>query len=90
MAIGDIFRVNTNIGALTSLNHFTTLNRNLEKIQLKIATGKSIVETADNPANATLSTLLTARRRGLAAALLNTQVGKNILEIARGRAGYNG
>ena len=84
MAIGDTFRVNTNIGALTSLDHITILNRNLEKIQLKIATGKSIVETADNPANATLSTLLTARQRGLAAALLNTQIGKSALEIAEG------
>ncbi len=42
MAIGDSTRINTNIAAFNALNALKSVNRNLEKSQLKLATGLRI------------------------------------------------
>jgi flagellin len=84
MAIGDSTRINTNIGALNALNALKTINKALEKSQLKLATGKRINEVADDPAGFVISTRLSARSRGLSTALDNVGTAKNVLAIAEG------
>lgn len=84
MAIGDSTRINTNIAAMNALGSLKTINRNLEKSQLKLATGLRINEVADDPAGFVISTRLGARSRGLGAALDNVGTAKNVLAIAEG------
>ncbi len=84
MAIGDFTRVNTNISAFNTFNYLKTINYNLGKSQLKLATGNRINETADNPADFTISTRLEARTRGLKAALNNIGIAKDVLSVAEG------
>jgi len=84
MAIGDFFRINTNIAAYNALYALKSLTRNLGKVQLKLATGLRINEVADDPAGFTISTRLQARSRGLTAALDNVGFAKNALSTAEG------
>ena len=84
MAIGDSTRINTNIAAFNALNSLKTINRNLERSQLKLATGLRINEVADDPAGFTISRRLDARSRGLAVAFDNVGTAKNVLSIAEG------
>lgn len=84
MAIGDSTRINTNIGALNALSALKTVNRVLEKSQLRLATGSRINEVADDPAGYVISTRLNARSRGLSTALDNVGTAKNVLAIAEG------
>jgi len=84
MAIGDATRINTNIGALNALNALKSINRMLEKSQLRLATGRRINEVADDPAGFVISTRLNARSRGLSTALDNVGTAKNVLSIAEG------
>ena len=84
MAIGDSTRINTNIAAYNALNALKTVNQNLERSQLKLATGLRINEVADDPAGYVISTRLDARVRGLSTALDNVGTAKNLLAIAEG------
>lgn len=84
MAIGDSTRINTNIAAFNALNSLKFINRNLEKSQLKLATGSRINEVADDPAGYVISARLSARSRGLSTALDNVGTAKNVLAIAEG------
>ena len=84
MAIGDSTRINTNIAAFNALHSLKTTNRNLEKSQLKLATGLRINEVSDDPAGFTISKRLDARSRGLSVALDNVGTAKNVLSIAEG------
>jgi flagellin len=84
MAIGDSTRINTNIAAFNALNALKSINRSLEKSQLRLATGKRINEVADDPAGYVISTRLNARSRGLSVALDNVGTAKNVLAIAEG------
>lgn len=84
MAIGDSTRINTNIAAFNALTSLKTINRNLEKSQLKLATGLRINEVADDPAGFVITRRLTARSRGLSVALDNVGTAKNVLAIAEG------
>ena len=84
MAIGDSTRINTNIGALNSLNALKSINNNLQKSQMRLATGSRITEVADDPAGYVISTRLNARSRGLMVAYDNIGTGKNVLAIAEG------
>ncbi len=84
MAIGDSTRINTNIAAYNALNALKYINRNLEKAQLKLATGSRINEVADDPAGFVISVRLNARSRGLSVALDNVGTAKNVLSIAEG------
>ena len=84
MAIGDATRINTNIGALNALNALKSVNRMLEKSQLRLATGRRLNEVADDPAGFVISTRLNARSRGLSTALDNIGTAKNVLSIAEG------
>ena len=84
MAIGDSTRVNTNIAAFNALNALKIINRNLEKSQLKLATGLRINEVSDDPAGFVISRRLIARSKGLSVALDNVGTAKNVLSIAEG------
>ena len=84
MASGESTRINTNIGALNALNALKTINRVLEKSQLRLATGRRINEVADDPAGFVISTRLNARSRGLSVAYDNVGTAKNVLAIAEG------
>ncbi len=84
MAIGDSTRINTNIAAFNALNALKSVNRNLEKPQLKLATGLRINEVSDDPAGFVISKRLVARSRGLSVALDNVGTAKNVLSIAEG------
>jgi len=84
MAIGDSTRINTNIAAFNALNALKAVNRNLERSQLKLATGKRINEVSDDPAGFVISTRLRARIRGLSVAYDNVGTAKNVLAIAEG------
>ncbi len=84
MAIGDFTRVRENIGSLNAYNSNMSVGKQLSNIQLKLASGKDINVTADNPAGMTISTTLDARSRGMAVALNNVSTAKNVLSIAEG------
>ena len=84
MAIGDSTRINTNIAAFNALNALKSVNRSLEKSQLRLATGSRINEVADDPAGFVISTRLGARSRGLSVAFDNVGTAKNVLSIAEG------
>ncbi len=84
MAIGDSNRINTNIAALNALNALKSINRELERSQLKLATGWRINEVSDDPAGFVISKRLEARARGLAVAYDNVGTAKNVLAIAEG------
>lgn len=84
MAIGDSTRINTNIAAFNALTSLKTVNKNLEKSQLKLATGLRINEVSDDPAGFVITRSLTARSRGLSVAYDNVGTAKNVLAIAEG------
>ena len=84
MAIGDYLRINTNIGAFNALNALKSINNRIAAAQLRLATGKRITQTADDPSGYIISTRLNARSRGLAAAIDNVGTAKNVLSIAEG------
>ena len=84
MATGDASRINTNIAAFNALAALKRVNFELEKRQLKLATGLRINEVSDDPAGFVISRRLDARIRGLSAALDNTGTAKNVLAIAEG------
>lgn len=84
MAIGDSTRINTNIAAFNALNALKSINRGLEKSQLRLATGLRINEVADDPAGFVISNRLRARIVGLSTAFDNVGTAKNVLSIAEG------
>lgn len=84
MAIGDSTRINTNIAAFNALNALKSINRALEKSQLRLATGLRINEVADDPAGFVISNRLRARIVGLTTAFDNVGTAKNVLSIAEG------
>ncbi|MFC1477281.1 flagellin [candidate division KSB1 bacterium] len=84
MAIGDSTRINTNIAAFNALHSLKSINRDLERAQLKLATGLRINEVSDDPAGFTISKRLDARSRGLSVAYDNVGTAKNVLSIAEG------
>ena len=79
MAIGNLTRIRTNIGALNALNALKNVNRRLEVSQFRLATGKRINSVAEDPAGYVISTRINARIRGLSAALDNIGTAKNML-----------
>ena len=84
MAIGDSTRINTNIAAFNALHALKSVNRNMEKSQLRLATGWRINEVSDDPAGFVISKRLDARSRGLSVAYDNVGTAKNVLSIAEG------
>ncbi len=71
MPIGETFRASTGLAGVNSLNAFHRVNRDLLSTPVHLATGLPLNETADTPANFTLTSALNARSRGQAVAQAN-------------------
>lgn len=84
MAIGDITRINTNIGAFNALNSLRSIGQQLSASQLRLQTGKRINQASDDPAGFSIASKLTSRSRGLAVALDSVGTSINMFSIAEG------
>ncbi len=84
MALADLTRINSNIGAMNALNSLKLVNNDLALRQLRLATGVRITKAADDPAGFRISVKLKARSRGLGVALDNISDAKNMLSVAEG------
>src|SRR3972149_5637577 len=86
MATGDLTRIRTNIAALNALNSLKSINNKINVQQLRLATGKRLNQSADDPAGLTIAKKLDARARSLSQALSNAQEAANVLSVAEGGA----
>ena len=86
MAEGDLTRIRANIAALNALNSLKGINKQLGVHSLRLATGKRLNSSADDPAGLTLAKRLDARSRSLSQALANIGDAQNVLSIAEGGA----
>jgi len=84
MALGDVNRIGTNIGALSALNALGDVNRQLQTSQLRLSTGKRITEASDDPAGFSIANKLSRTARGLSVALNGIQTFENLLSVAEG------
>jgi len=84
MALADLTRIRTNIGAMNALNSLKLVNNDLALRQLRLATGVRITKAADDPAGLRIAVKLKARARGLGVALDNIADAKNMLSVAEG------
>jgi flagellin len=84
MALADLTRIRTNIGAMNALNSLRLVNTDLALRQLRLATGVRITKAADDPAGLRIAVKLKARSRGLGVALDNIGDAKNMLSVAEG------
>ena len=60
-AKGDIARINTNVGAVNAYNHLRLKNREVQKHQEQLATGRKINRASDSPANYVIAKKLTSK-----------------------------
>lgn len=86
MASGDLTRIRTNIQALNALNALKQINSQINVHQLRLATGKRINSSGDDPAGLTIAKRLDARARSLSQALANVGESQNVLSVAEGGA----
>jgi len=84
MATVDVTRIAGNIGALTALNSLNTINSELATHQTRLASGKAINESADDPAGLSMATTFDIQRQGLQTVLNGIGDGKNLLSTAEG------
>ncbi len=77
-------RVATNVDAQWAFQAMEKVNKRLADVQLRLATGKSINSTEDDPAGYQLARGLERRARGLEVALANVSNAKSILSVAEG------
>ena len=84
MATGDLSRIRTNISALNALNALETINSHLTQTNLKLATGKRIKSSGDDPAGLSLANTLDVRARLVAQATRNVGDAENVLDIVDG------
>jgi len=66
MASGDLSRIRTNISALNALNALENINSQLTQTNLRLATGKRINSSGDDPAGLSLANTLDLRARKVA------------------------
>jgi flagellin len=84
MANVDITRVAGNIGALNALNSLQNINNTLAIHQARLASGKRLNESADDPAGLSLATTFDVRRQGLKTALNGIGDAKNLMATMEG------
>lgn len=84
MAAVDVTRIAGNIGALNSLNSLQQINNQLAIHQTRLATGKRLNESADDPAGYNLATSFDVRRQNLKTVLSSIGDAKNVLSTAEG------
>jgi flagellin len=84
MANVDVTRIAGNIGALNSLNALSSINRTLAIHQSRLASGKRIMEAADDPSGLLVGTTFDVRRQGMKVALDSIGTAKNVMATVEG------
>jgi flagellin len=84
MATVDLTRIAGNISALNALNSLSYINSQLSVRQTRLATGKRINESADDPAGMSLGTTFDVRREGLKTAIKAIGDAKNLMASMEG------
>jgi len=82
MPSGDVTRVAGNIGALNALNSLTYVNNQLAIHQTRLATGKRLNESSDDPAGMNMAITFDIRRQDMKIAISSIGDSKNLLSIA--------
>jgi len=82
MASGDVTRISGNIGALNALNSLTYVNNQLAIHQTRLATGKRLNESSDDPAGMNMAITFDIRRQDMKIAISAIGDAKNLLSIA--------
>ncbi len=82
--MSGLTKIAANIQAMSSFQSMNRINDKMGKHQLRLATGKKINSTEDDPAGYHLARSLEKRKRGLDVALQNVSNAKNILNVAEG------
>ncbi len=82
--MSDLMRIQSNIQAMQARASLFKINDKIGKHQMRLATGKRINSSSEDPAGYHLSRSLERRKRGLEIALSNVNGAKNILNIAEG------
>jgi flagellin len=82
MATVDLTRIAGNIQALNALNSLQHINTELTTHQARLATGKRINESSDDPAGLSIATTFQIRSEGLQTALKVIGDAKNLLSIS--------
>jgi flagellin len=80
----SLTQVATNIDAQLGLHSLNKINKQIADVQLRMASGKKINSTEDDPAGYQLSKGLERRERGLEVALSNVNSAKSIMNVAEG------
>lgn len=84
MANVDVTRIAGNIGALNSLYALENVNSQLATHQARLATGKRLMEAADDPAGMSIATSFDVRRQGIQTTLSAIGDAKNLMSSAEG------
>jgi flagellin len=77
-------RINTNISALNALNALNNVNRQMGVSQLRLASGKRINSSADDPSGYAISKKMEGRIRSLNSALDNVGDAQSVYGVAEG------
>lgn len=83
----DVTRVAGNIGALNALHSLQTINNQLAIHQTRLATGKRLNQSADDPAGMSIATSFDVRRQGMQVVLNSIGDAKNLMATAEGGLG---
>jgi flagellin len=84
MAFSSGARINTNISAMNALNALNSVNREIGIHQLRLATGKKINSSVDDPSGYVISKKMEGRIRSLNAALDNVGDANSVFGVAEG------
>ncbi|MBP7690309.1 MAG: flagellin [Anaerolineales bacterium] len=84
MANVDVTRIAGNIGALNSLLSLQNINSQLSTHQARLATGKRLMEAADDPSGMSMATTFDIRRMGMKTTLSAIGDARNLMSTAEG------
>lgn len=84
MSTTDVTRIAGNIAALNSLNSLRDINNQLAIHQTRLATGKRINSSSDDPAGMSMATTFDVQRQGLSTALSSIGDAKNLMSTMEG------
>jgi len=77
-------RINTNISAMNALNALNAVNREMGMHQLRLASGKRINSSSDDPSGYVISKKMEGRIRSLSAAVDNVGDAQSVYGVAEG------
>ncbi len=83
--MADLFKINTNIGALRALNTLNTINDNIQETQERISTGKQVNRASDNPSTYYISRLYETSISKLVSDQIEIERGVDFLETNNSR-----